>query len=397
MARKLPITIVTGFLGAGKTTLLASLLRKSLDSNFAVIVNEFGAVSIDGMTLKREQRAGLEIHELSNGLLAYSDDERLACALDAVSAHHCQFDYVLIETSGLAVPTALLATLERADLKTRFSLDAVIAIVDTPVMLSGLFDNNDVEGSSGQASAMLNSSNQVFAQQLRAADVVVLNKLDNIEEEQLLVAESRVRSLAPDLRFVELAYEKTLDAKIALGLRLNQPAATAPALASVGAAVEHRHSIANGHAHSGLEPHEHGLLTHSHLHEHDPAWLSFALHSHKQQESEKLQTALEEISRSEPVLRLKGFINRRSAFEQAVQGVRLRVEVSDVTTDQVAAQRGDDAHEHHHNHEHHEHPHDHVPLREHAEPLSEIVFIGYNLDRKRVAERLSQLTATNWR
>jgi cobalamin biosynthesis protein CobW len=122
----------------------------------------------------------------------------------------------------------------------------------------------------------------------------VLNKIDRCAEDDLLRAEATIRTRASDVRFVELARQARLDA------HLNEFRTQAP-----GAAREQAHS--DGHAHSGLGPHEHGLMTHEHVHEEDPGWLSFVLRSQTAQAPDTLHKALDVIVTHEPVLRVKGF------------------------------------------------------------------------------------------
>lgn len=126
------------------------------------------------------------------------------------------------------------------------------------------------------------------------------------------------------------------------------------------------HGPVDGHAHSGLASHNHGLATHKHFHEQDFGWLSFVLRSPDPQQPEALKTALTETAKAEPVLRLKSFILAENPEDSLlVQGVRTRIVIN-----RYAAKKS--AHE------------------------SEIVFIGYHLNRNKVAALLSQLTATQW-
>src|SRR2546430_15893179 len=107
----LPVTIFTGFLGSGKTTLLASLLAAEREQRFAMVVNEFGEVSVDDVLLQRSLDAHhASVFKLTRGLLAYAGDDFISTML-AISADARRFDHVLVETSGLAVPTAALEAL----------------------------------------------------------------------------------------------------------------------------------------------------------------------------------------------------------------------------------------------------------------------------------------------
>jgi cobalamin biosynthesis protein CobW len=208
------------------------------------------------------------------------------------------------------------------------------------------------------------------------ADVVVLNKIDQHTEDELLRAEAAIRTRASDVRFVELAWQARLDARLVLGLHLNESRAQTPHPGMPATAAEHAHG--DGHAHSGLGAHEHGLLTHEHVHAEDPGWLSFVLRSQTSQTPDTLHQALALITAQEPVLRVKGFAHVHNATGHLlVQGVRTRI----ACTMETAAPSQHNSHHHH----------PHTPG-----PMAELVFIGYHLNRDMVAAKLSEYTGTEW-
>jgi len=369
----IPVTIVTGFLGSGKTTLLSSLIKSRQNRRLALLINEFGEVSIDGALINDCTNGDrhVRIHDFPYGLIAYGDDEHFIPTMLAIAGRRANVDHVLIETSGLALPTAVMELLQSPELAGDFILDATLAVVDTPLLLSDQFDR-DLNAGSPQATVQ-DSVATLFEQQLEYADVVVLNKIDALDEDALLLAETRVRDRAPNVRFLELAYNAQLDIRLALGLRLHQPTFTVhkhrftpltapgsdtPTLAS--------HARLNGHAHSGLAVHNHGVATHKHFHEQDPGWLSFVLRCEQPQQPETLKQALIEVAKAEPLLRCKGFIKTAPNHSVLVQGVRTRVAISADTPKQSAKE-------------------------------SELVFIGYHLSRNNVAALLTNLTGTVWK
>jgi len=368
----IPVTIVTGFLGSGKTTLLSSLIKARQSRRLALLINEFGEVSIDGVLINGcvDGDQHVRIHDFPYGLIAYGDDQHFIPTLQAIAERRANVDHVLIETSGLALPTAVMELLQTPELAKDFILDATLAVVDTPLLLSDRFDRD--LNADGPHAAVADSVATLFERQLEYADVVVLNKIDALDEDALLLAEQRVRDRAPNVRFLELAYNAQLDIRLALGLRLHQPAFNAhnhrftPLAAAPGSGTPTlaSHARLNGHAHSGLTGHCHGLTTHKHFHEQDPGWLSFVLRSSEPQQPETLKQALIETAKAEPLLRVKGFI---SASDQAVlvQGVRTRVAIS-------------------------------ADAAKPFTPESELVFIGYHLNRNTVAALLSKLTETRW-
>jgi cobalamin biosynthesis protein CobW len=386
MKRPIPVTIVSGFLGSGKTTLLCDLLRHRQERRLAVLINELGEVSIDG-ALTRMSTNGtkeVEIVDFASGLIAYAEDERFVPTLEAIARRPGQVDHVLIETSGVALPTAAMARLQAPELADDFVLDATLVVVDTPRLLAGEFDAVDDGGRGAEVVADMSKLasgdsalpvRRLFDEQLGAADVVVLNKIDAFDADALLVAEEHVRKRAPKVRFLELARNARVDVRVALGLRLHQvpaadrlrhfrgPFVPMPA-ADSRTLPDHRR--VDGHSHSGLAAHMHGLTTHTHFHEQDPGWLSFTLRSGEQQSVSALRTALEQVAEAEPLLRCKGFaLGSDRECPVLFQGVRTRVVATEATPQ--------------------------------SQPKgSELVFIGYHLNRSRVASLLSRLTGTAW-
>lgn len=363
----IPVTVVTGFLGAGKTTLLRGLVQRRQSRRLALLINEFGEVAIDGDLLRADGDAQgqVQIQDFAHGLIAYGDDEQFVPAMLALAARRAQIDHVLIETSGLALPSAVMEVLQSDVLAPHFVLDATLAVVDTPLLLEQAFASGD---------ATQAATAGLFRQQLECADVVVLNKIDGLDEAALLQAEEAVRAMAPNVRFLELAYGARLDIRLALGLRLHQAGAavhhhytpvTMPGERTVVPADQQRF---NGHAHSGLGAHSHGLSTHKHFHEQDPGWQSFTLRCQSPQQAEVVRAAVAAVALAEPILRAKGFVATEGAPAQLLQGVRARV---------VMAQASEAA--------------------QSTRERSELVFIGYHPSRARVARLLSELTATEWK
>jgi cobalamin biosynthesis protein CobW len=417
MKQPIPVTVVSGFLGSGKTTLLCGLLERRQERRLAVLINEVGEISIDGALARASAGAigagtmgggvtgvratgEVEIVDFPSGLIAYAEDTRFVPTLQAIARRAQRVDHVLIETSGVALPSAAMERLQGPELAADFVLDATLVVVDTPRLLAGEFqpwsrqrddartDSTDGRVSDGGAGASgangvtdrpsdgaeaLRSAGLLFDQQLAAADVVVLNKIDDLDTDALLAAEEQVRRRAPNVRFLELAHNAQLDVRLALGLRLHQASARpqhlhGPFTPMPGAASRtlDEHGRIDGHTHSGLMAHNHGLATHQHFHEQDPGWLSFTLRSGEYQDIDALRTALERLAEAEPLLRCKGFaLSTEAGRPVLLQGVRTRV----VSTNETLKQ---------------------------APKVSELVLIGYHLSRSRVASTLSRLTGTVW-
>jgi cobalamin biosynthesis protein CobW len=380
---KIPVTIVTGFLGSGKTTLISGLLKKNPSRRLAVLVNEFGEVSVDGALLRAAgEECGVEIHDLPNGCICCTIKDDFLPIMSQLRKRKEEIDHVLIETSGLALPTPVMRALAWPEVRNDFQLDAVLAVVDTPQLLAGNLEKGQpIPGAAGAGiPEHVNSVEVILNQQLENADVVVLNKIDELEEEQLLKAEDIVREKAAKVRFLELAYHAELDTRLCMGLSLHdEPEVFEPddhhdhhhgPVHSAPLDVDHplvdQHQF-DGHAHTGLASHEHGEHSHLHFHEHDPGWQSFVLHSSQPQDPEKLKTAVKEVSVDQPVLRAKGFASIEGKNHRlVVQAVRNRVQAY-----------FEEAHSH--------------------DRESQLVFIGYHCRRDRTAELMNRLTGTKWR
>jgi cobalamin biosynthesis protein CobW len=390
MKQPIPVTIVSGFLGSGKTTLLCDLLEHRQERRLAVLVNELGEVPIDGALARASAGVSEEVQivDFPSGLIAYAGDTRFVPTLQAISRQPGQIDHLLIETSGVALPSAAMERLQSLELADGFVLDATLVVVDTPRLLAGEFDRgaagpgrlgevweSAAVGEARDHESMTESVGLLFDQQLAGADVVVLNKIDELDDTALLKAEEIVRRRAPNVRFLELAHNARLNVRLALGLRLHQATASARShhfsgpfspMPDADSKPLSDHGRVDGHMHSGLLAHSHGLTTHSHFHEQDPGWLSFTLRSGQHQDVRALRTALERAAEAEPILRCKGFALRvEDGRPILLQGVRARVVSSDATPK--------------------------LPMK-----LSELVFIGYHVSRTRVASMLSRLTATAW-
>src|SRR5215470_12212573 len=141
-ATRIPATIITGFLGAGKTTLLRHLLETARGKRLAIVVNEFGSVGVDGETLKScgiESCSEENIVELSNGCLCCTVAEDFIPTMQALIDRAAPPEHILIETSGLALPKPLIKAFDWPSIRSRLTVDGVIAVVDAPAVAEGRF------------------------------------------------------------------------------------------------------------------------------------------------------------------------------------------------------------------------------------------------------------------
>ena len=128
-SKRIPATVVTGFLGSGKTTLINHILHEEHGKTIAVIVNEFGEISIDGQLIVRDEQA--ELIEFNNGCLCCTVRGDLIETLQKLHERTDSLDGILIETTGLADPAPVASTFFVADeVKNSIRLDAFVTVVD---------------------------------------------------------------------------------------------------------------------------------------------------------------------------------------------------------------------------------------------------------------------------
>ena len=173
--KKVPVTILTGFLGSGKTTLLNRILGENHGKRIAVIENEFGEVGIDqGLVINADE----EVFEMSNGCLCCTVRGDLIRVLGNLMKRRDKFDYVLVETTGLADPGPVAQTFFMDDeIGAEYSLDGIVTLVDTV----------HIEQQLGRSAES--------AEQIAFADVLVLNKTDLASAEAVDRLESRLRDM----------------------------------------------------------------------------------------------------------------------------------------------------------------------------------------------------------
>jgi cobalamin biosynthesis protein CobW len=223
--RRVPATVITGFLGAGKTSLVRHLLAQARGRRLAIVVNEFGALGID-----RELLLGCgdktctegDIIELANGCLCctVADDflPTLAQLLDRPAAP----EHILIETSGLALPKPLVQAFAWPEIRTRATVDGVLTVLDAAALAAGRFADDPAalarQRAADPALAHDDPIEEVFGDQLACADLVILNKTDLLGAETLaaLCREIEAR-LRPGVKLVT-ARNAAVTPQVALGL-----------------------------------------------------------------------------------------------------------------------------------------------------------------------------------
>jgi len=224
---RVPCTVVTGFLGAGKTTLIRHVLANAGGRRLAVIVNEFGDVGIDGEVLKGcgdEACPEENIVELANGCLCCTVADEFVPALDAILSRQPAVEHIVIETSGLALPKPLIQAFHWPAIKSRVTVDGVIAVVDGPALAEGRVAGDLAalaqERATDPALDHDDPIEEVFADQIACADLVVLNKRDLLDAQGLDKAMARVTGALPRAVKIVLVADGKVDPAALIGLGL---------------------------------------------------------------------------------------------------------------------------------------------------------------------------------
>ena len=171
----IPVTVVTGYLGAGKTTLLNRILTEPHGRKYAVIINEFGELGIDDQLVVR---ADEEVFEMNNGCICCTVRGDLIRVIGGLMKRQDRFDGMIIETTGLADPAPVAQTfLVDEEVKERTKLDAIVTVVDARHLLEHLGAGHEI------------------VEQIAFADIIVLNKLDLVDEKTRGEVEARIRAL----------------------------------------------------------------------------------------------------------------------------------------------------------------------------------------------------------
>ena len=223
--RRIPATIITGFLGAGKTSLVRHLIGAATGHRLAIIVNEFGELGID-----RELMLGCgdencrddDIVELANGCICCTVADDFLPTLTKLIERPEPPDHILIETSGQALPKPLVQAFAWPEIRTATTVDGVLTVIDAAALAAGRFADDPAAVAAQRAADPTiehdNPLEEVFADQLACADLVILNKTDLVAPDELArLAQEIAAQLRPGVRIVT-ARDGVVPAGVALGL-----------------------------------------------------------------------------------------------------------------------------------------------------------------------------------
>ncbi len=276
---RIPATVVTGFLGSGKTTLINHILHEEHGKKIAVIVNEFGEISIDGQLVVQDDQA--ELVEFNNGCLCCTVRGDLIDTLQRLRERADDLSGILIETTGLADPAPVASTFFVADeVKSSIQLDAFVTLVDAVNIDANLDQSNEA------------------VEQVAFSDIVLINKIDLVDAERLKAVEARIRALNP-LAHIHHTRDSRIDLDKVIGVGafdLVQKLEVDPAF---------------------LDEHEH---------EHDDAVASFVLEESRPIDLNRFSIWLNTIAqaRGQDLYRTKGIFHARGFPQRIVfQSVRM--------------------------------------------------------------------------
>ncbi len=319
--KKIPATVVTGFLGSGKTTLLSNVLKQAQGKRIAVIVNEFGELDIDADLLRscpldcdddandNQTNGENGIYELANGCICCTVEEEFLPVMQQLVERRDDIDHILIETSGLALPKPLVKAFNWPEIKQHCTVDAVITVIDGPAVAAGRFANDEDQV---QAQRLADESldhdpslKELLEDQLSAADLVVVSKNDLLDQ----AAREQVKSI--------------VDAKVSEAVKTTYTSngeADLEILMGIESAAEERiDAVHNHHDHH----HDHG---HDHDHAHDH-FDSFVIKL-GEVDGDKLQAILTDLLAAHNIFRAKGFAALPGKpMRQVLQAVGKRLDV----------------------------------------------------------------------
>jgi cobalamin biosynthesis protein CobW len=284
---KVPVTVVTGFLGSGKTTLIQHLITNANGKKLAVLVNEFGSEGVDGEILKSCADVNCpaeNIIELANGCICCTVANDFIPAMEQLLARRVKPDHILIETSGLALPKPLLKAFDWPEIRSRITVDGVIALADAEAVAAGRFAP-DPAAVEAQRAADENIDHEtplseVFEDQIACADIVLLTKADLAGPEGLEAARLAIGAEMPRRVPILPVVDGAIDARVILGLE---------------AAAEDDLAARPSH-HDGEDEHEHNDFA------------SVVIDLPEIADVDALVASIQRLAREQNVLRAKGYI-----------------------------------------------------------------------------------------
>ncbi|WCC45608.1 cobalamin biosynthesis protein CobW [Tenacibaculum finnmarkense] len=307
MNKKIPITIVTGFLGVGKTTLVHNMLKNANGKRIAVLVNEFGEVDVDGQLIASSECGdeGCNLVQLPNGCICCTVQEEFLPSMLQLLERKEEIDHIVIETSGLSMPKPLVKAVKLADLKPHITIDAVITVVDAVGIATGEICDRERVQAQRLADDSLDHETpieELFLDQLVCADLVLVSKRDLVDDEKFEEIEKLIAAKArPNIKIIPVENGE-LDNTLLLGIE-----------ASAEDDVDNRHSIHEEHHKSGNH------------HHHNDDIKTVLLEYSETSDIKALVKDLKKLVEDHEIYRIKGFVNiPNKPMRMVLQGVGSR-------------------------------------------------------------------------
>ncbi len=310
--QKIPATVITGFLGSGKTTMIRNLLENANGKRIALIINEFGDLGVDGGLFKGcgiENCRDEDVIELNNGCICCTVADDFIPTMMKLLAREDRPDHIVIETSGLALPQPLVAAFNWPEIKTQVTVDGVVTVIDAAAVAEGRFaddhDKVDAQRIADEALDHESPLEELFEDQIHAADLIVLNKSDLLDADALEQVKQDVSARSSRKTNMVAASFGNLGADVLLGL-----------------GVGSEDDIVNRKSHHE-QHHESGD---DHEHSHDE-FESFVAEAGQVADAKAFVEKLTDIIREHDILRLKGFAEvSDKPMRLVIQAVGTRIE-----------------------------------------------------------------------
>ncbi|KAG2388288.1 hypothetical protein C9374_000452 [Naegleria lovaniensis] len=325
--KKVPVTVLTGFLGAGKSTLINYILSHDHGHKIAIIENEFGEVSIDDALIVTSNE---EVVELSNGCLCCTLRGDLIGALSRLSEKKDKFDYILIETTGLALPGPIIQTFYLEEkVREGFYLDGIVTMVDAKHIVHHLHKHHHHEEKKKEVNENQEEDEEEETNeaedQLAFADRIILNKIELVSEQEKAKVLKKIRKINGIAPILETNHSKVDDLKFLLDIRafdIDRVLNMDPnLLKELNDEEDREHDEKQHHHHDDHhEHHHHDEHKHSH---HDSEVSSYAIVRPGLVDREKFEDWLLDLltEQGEDIYRTKGFLNVGEAKPLVVQAV----------------------------------------------------------------------------
>lgn len=318
---RIPATVITGFLGAGKTTLIRNIIMQANGKRLALIVNEFGDIGMDGDMLQEcgaDNCSAEDIIELANGCICCTVADDFLPSIQQLLQQEPRPDHIIIETSGLALPQPLVQAFNWPDIKSQVMLDGVVTLVDGPALAGGgvAHDLDALEAQRAADDELDHESpiDELFADQIGAANLIVLSKADMLDETALGKARTAIEAQLPEPTPIIPVSGGAAPMDAILGLEMETQA---------HARSEHSHHHHHYHHHDHVDDDHHH---HDHDHGHDE-FTSHVIELGAVDNAEALQAEIAAIASEYGVLRAKGRVSvAGKALPFVVQAVGRRVD-----------------------------------------------------------------------